>query len=346
MLYKTCKFLLHVGMAHGLLLLNALRAFEAAARLSSFSRAALELNVTHAAISRHIRTLEADFRTPLFERTGRGVELTDAGRSLSTELTKGFEIIASATNRFTRPSKRKRRLTVTSDLSFATIWLVPRLGKFTALHPEIDIVLDASHRLVDFSKEDIDLGIRYGDGEWNGVASRKLADAELMLVCSPAFLAGNPLSSPGDLDGGLLIQETAKECWNAWLAAAGVCDRVIPSGPTLNGDLAIAAAESGQGFALGDQIQAGDALLAQRLVLPFDIIAARRGYYLVRGAGAKISDTAAVFETWLDAELKTFTGLLAERRKRSQGVGTPTTKAKRRKAGASSRMPALRRRAS
>jgi LysR family transcriptional regulator, glycine cleavage system transcriptional activator len=335
-------------MARRLPPLNALKAFEAAARLSSFSRAAQELNVTHAAISRHVRALEAEFRTPLFERTGRGVELTEAGQSLAVELTKGFDLIASAASRFARPSRRRRQLVVTCDVSFAMLWLVPRLGKFTALHPTIDLVLDPSHRIVDFSKEDVDLGLRYGDGEWTGVAARKLADAELMLVSSPKFLADKPLSAPADLDGSLLIQETAKECWEAWLAAAGILDCVVPSGPTLNGDLAIAAAEAGQGFALADQIQAGDALLAKRLVRPFDIIASRRGYYLVRRAGAKTSDAAAVFETWLIAELRTFAARLAAARRRpSSAVSSATiTKAERGKAASRSRIPALKRRAS
>jgi LysR family glycine cleavage system transcriptional activator len=120
-------------MARKLPPLNALKAFEAAARLSSFSRAAAELNVTHAAISRHVRALEAEFRTPLFERTGRGVELTEAGRSLAQELTRGFDLIAAASSRFAHPSRRRRRLIVTSDVSFAALWLAPRLGKFTSL---------------------------------------------------------------------------------------------------------------------------------------------------------------------------------------------------------------------
>ncbi|WP_045837425.1 transcriptional regulator GcvA [Hyphomicrobium sp. 99] len=293
-------------MARRLPPLNALKAFEAAARLSSFSRAAAELNVTHAAISRHIRTLESEFRTPLFERTGRGVTLTEAGQSLAQELTKGFDLIAAASSRFARPSRRRKRLVVTSDVSFAALWLVPRLGKFTELHPEIDIVLDPSHRLVDFAKEDFDLGVRFGGGEWTGVDARKLLDAKLMLVSSPKFLADSPLAAPADLDGALLIQETAKECWNAWLAAAGISGRVVPSGPTLNGDLALAAAEAGQGFALADQIQAGDALLAKRLVRPFDIVVSRQGYYLVSRAGAKVPEAAAVFETWLASELQSF----------------------------------------
>ncbi len=291
-------------MARKLPPLNALKAFEAAARLASFSRAAAELNVTHAAISRHVRGLEAEFGTLLFERTGRGVELTEAGRALSVELTRGLDLIALAASRLARPSRRRRRLVVTSDVSFAALWLVPRLGRFTSLHKEIELVVDPSHRLVDFAKEDVDLGIRFGNGSWKGVEAIKLADAELVLVCSPKFFEKNPLRTPSELDGGLLIRETAKECWQAWLEVAGVADTVVPSGPTLNGDLALAAAKAGQGFAIVDQIQAGDALHAGRLIRPFDIVVCRQGYYLVRGVGAKPSEAAAVFESWLVTELQ------------------------------------------
>lgn len=297
-------------MARKLPPLNALKAFEAAARLSSFSRAALELNVTHAAISRHIRALEAEFRTPLFERTGRGVALTEAGQSLAIELTKGFDLIAAASARFARPTRRRRQLVVTSDVSFATLWLVPRLGKFTALNPGIDIVLDPCYRLVDFAKEDVDLGIRCGSGVWPGVEASKLSDASLMLVSSPKFLVDHSLSTPGDLDGSFLIQETQKCYWDAWLEAAGIAGRVTPSGPTLNGDLALAAAEAGQGLALADEIQAGDAIAAGRLVRPFNVAASSNGYYLVRRAGSKMSDAAAAFEGWLVTELKAFADML------------------------------------
>ncbi|MFA5954991.1 transcriptional regulator GcvA [Hyphomicrobium sp.] len=315
-------------MARRLPPLNALKAFEAAARLSSFSRAADELNVTHAAISRHVRALEADFRTPLFERTGRGVALTEAGQTLAAELTKGFDLIAAATNRFVRPARRKRRLRVTSDPSFAALWLVPRLGTFTARHPGIELIIDASPRLVDFTKEDVDVGIRWGGGAWAGVESKKLADAELTLVCNPKFLRDNPMSSPCDIDGELLIHETAKECWNAWLSVAGIAELVTPTGPTLNGDLAIAAAEAGQGLTLADQIQAGDALAAGRLVRPFDVVATRFGYYLVCRLGVKSSDAAMAFEAWLVAELAAFAdGLAAANAVRLMKAGK-TAKAK------------------
>ncbi len=300
-------------MARKLPPLNALKAFEAAARLESFSRAADELNVTHAAISRHIRALEAEFRTPLFERTGRGVELTEAGQSFVVELTKGFDVIATAASRFARPSKRKKRLVVTSDPTFAAIWLVPRIGTFTSANPGIDLVLDATTRLVNFSKEDVDVGIRWGNGPWDGVEATLLAAGELMIVCSPKFLRDNPVSSAAELDSSVLIQEKmAKECWDAWLAAAGVAGRIAPAGLTLNDDLAIAAAEAGHGIVLADQFQAGDALIAGRLVRPLDVVTTRVGYYLVRRAGAKASEASTAFEAWLRAEIKAFAARLLE----------------------------------
>ncbi|HML30588.1 MAG TPA: LysR substrate-binding domain-containing protein, partial [Hyphomicrobium sp.] len=151
-------------------------------------------------------------------------------------------------------------------------------------------------------------------GGWEGLESRTLAFSELTLVCSPQFLRDNPLSAASDLESSLLIQETAKECWDTWLAAAGVAGQVVPSGPTLNGDLVIAAAEAGQGFALADQIQAGDALIAGRLVRPLDIRATRFGYYLVRRLGAKMSDASQAFAAWLETELKAFTAHLSKAR--------------------------------
>jgi len=151
-------------MARKLPPLNALKAFEAAARHSSFSRAAAELNVTHAVVSRHVRALEAEIRTRLFERTGRGVELTEAGQSLALELTAGFDLIAAAASRFVRPIRRRQPSVVSADVSFAALWLAPRLGSFTSRHPGIDLVVDPSHRLVDFGREDVDLGIRFGGG--------------------------------------------------------------------------------------------------------------------------------------------------------------------------------------
>ncbi len=289
-------------MARRLPSLNALRAFETAARHVSFSLAAAELNVSHAAVSRHIRDLEVWFGIKFFHRTGRGVELTDAGETFGRDLTPAFDALALATERFATPRNR-RQLVISSEVPFAALWLVPRLGRFTAKHPDIDIVLDPTNRLVDFSKNEADLGIRYGQGTWRDVAAVKLCESHVSPVCSPALLKRSAITSPRDLASVTLLQEDTKKHWYDWLAAAGAGADITPSGPTLKGHLAIAAAEAGQGFALADDVQAGDAIRAKRLVRPFSVMIRHQAYYLVRGAQTKESKASAAFRQWLIAEI-------------------------------------------
>jgi LysR family transcriptional regulator, glycine cleavage system transcriptional activator len=268
----------------------------------SFTLAAAELNVTHAAISRHIRELEAWLGAKLFHRTGRGVELTEAGEAYARDLTPAFDALAQATQRFALPRGRDQ-LVISSEVPFAALWLVPRLGRFTSLHPGIDLVLDPSDRLVDFLKNEADLGIRYGLGKWRDVEAVKLIESNFSPVCSPAFLKAHAIASPSDLARATLLQEDTKQHWIDWIAAAGVSGIVSATGPTLKGHLALAAAEAGQGFALADDITAGDALLAKRLVRPFDISVRHHTYYLVRGVGVKECKSATAFHAWLTAEL-------------------------------------------
>ena len=289
-------------MARRLPSLNALKAFESAARHASFSLAAAELNVTHAAVSRHIRELEAWLGAKLFHRTGRGVQLTEAGEVLGRDLTPAFDLLAQATEGFAGP-RRRRQLIISAEVSFAALWLVPRLGGFTSKHSDIDLVLDPNNRIVDFAKDAVDLAIRYGDGTWRDVAAIKLIDSDLAPVCSPALLRKVKVRSAADLASVTLLQEDPKQHWRDWLEAAGVAEVVTPSGPTLKGHLAIAAAEAGQGFALADVIQAGDALAAKRLVSPFDIVVRHHAYYVVRAAASKESKAAGAFRTWLEAEI-------------------------------------------
>jgi LysR family transcriptional regulator, glycine cleavage system transcriptional activator len=303
-------------MAQRLPSLNALRAFETAARHVSFSLAAAELNVTHAAVSRHIRELEDRLGVKLFHRTGRGVELTETGEQLAQDLTPGFDILTQATSRFALP-RGKQQLVISSEIPFAALWLVPRLGRFTAKYPGIDLVLDPSNRLVDFTKNEADVGIRYGNGNWPGVEAVELFRSDATPVCSPQFLKANPLKSPRDLKGAMMIQEDPKQHWTAWLDVAKVDRSVVPAGPTLKGHLAIAAAEAGQGLALADSIQAGDALLARRLVHPFDVTVSHQAYYLVRGIGSKECKSAISFRTWLTAELEKFKRALASSGRKS-----------------------------
>lgn len=292
--------------------LNALKAFEAAARHQSLVRAAGELNVTHAAISRQVRELERAMRVALFERTGRGVVLTEAGAGLASELTRGLDILASATGRFARTPRGRQRLSITSDVPFARMWLVPRLGEFTSRHPEIDLVLDPTHRVVDLAKEEADFGIRYGAGSWRGLEALKLADVELTVVCAPSLLKREPVATPVGLPPARLIQEQDRCHWTAWLEAAGVADTVTPRGPTLLADVALGAAESGHGFVLTDRLVSADALKAGRLVEPFDLAVPYNAYFLVSPKGKKPSKPAHDFRQWLVGEVSKTLRELAE----------------------------------
>jgi LysR family glycine cleavage system transcriptional activator len=299
-------------MARRLQSLNALKAFEAAARHLSFSLAAAELNVTHAAVSRHIRDLEASLGAKLFQRTGRGVNLTDAGQALGRSLTPAFDLLEKATEQFTGARPRRRRFVISAEVSFAALWLVPRLGNFTSQHPDVDLELDPTNRLIDFRKDKVDLGVRYGNGDWRDVTAVKLLDSVSTPICSPALLKRTKVRAPADLARVTLLQEDPKQHWRDWLETAGVAEEVVPSGPVLKGHLEIAAAEAGQGFAIADMIQAGDALLSKRLVSPFDIVVRHHAYYVVRGAATRESKLAAAFREWLIAEIETTRAALRE----------------------------------
>jgi LysR family glycine cleavage system transcriptional activator len=291
-------------MARNLPSLNALKAFEAAARHESFTAAAAELNVTHAAISRHIRDLEAWLTAKLFVRTGRGVELTERGKGYVADLTRAFDLLASATENVSgRRRRRRQQLAVSVEPSFAALWLIPRLGRFTAANPEIELVLDSSHRLVDFSRNEADVGIRYGRGTWSNVAADVLTRTNMTPVCSPALLRDTGVRAPSDLPPSLLLQEETRRYWNEWLQEAGVADRVSPEGPTLGLHLTVPAAEAGQGFALADEVIAGDALVGGRLVRPFAVSVGAYGYYFVRGADRKETRAMTALHAWLKAEI-------------------------------------------
>lgn len=291
-------------MARRLPSLNALRAFEAAARHESFTNAAVELFVTHAAVSRHIRELEEWLGTDLFNRTGRGVELTDAGRRYGARLTPLFDNMAEATLEAAAQGK-VRSLNVSVEPAIASRWLVPRLGRFNELHPDIELNIDPENRLVDFRSDNADLGIRYGLGRWSDVEIQKLiSDVEIFPVCSPRLLKDKGPLSPGDLADYNLLHESRKQYWTDWLHAAGIKGVEDWRGTVFQGHLAIEAAEAGQGFALGDMILCTDAMAAGRLLRPFTLdIKDHGGYFIVRAKGSKESAPARAFREWLQAEM-------------------------------------------
>jgi LysR family glycine cleavage system transcriptional activator len=283
--------------------LNALRAFEAAARSESFTLAAQELFVTHAAISRHMRDLEDWMGVQLFHRTGRGVKLTDAGARYARELTPLFDGFAAVT-RDVMASGKIRTLKVSVEPSIASRWLVPRLGRFNEINPDIELSVDPENRLVDFHTEEADLGIRYGPGNWRDVEALKLSDVEVFPVCSPKLIAGRGDLEPSDLADYDLLHESRKEWWADWLLAAKVDGVEGWRGTIFQNHLAIEAAEAGQGFALGDQILCTDALLEGWLVRPFGIdIRQAFSYYIVRAKGTRESPPAQAFRAWLIGEM-------------------------------------------
>ena len=290
-------------MARRLPSLNALKAFEAAARGVSFSDAADELFVTPAAISRHMRELEEYLGTILFIRTGRGVELTEAGRRFGSRLTPLFDQLADA-SREAAAVGDARVLKVSVQPAFASRWLIGRLGSFSALHPDIELAIDPSNEIVDFYADDVDVGLRYGLGGWEDVEAVKLSDVVIFPVCAPNYLSKHQGIVPKDLLTLNLLHEDKKQWWNDWLAAAGVQGVAEGRGAILQNQLALEAAEAGQGFALGDQILCTDSLLENWLVRPFSFDMKDHGaYWIVRKRGSRESAPARAFREWLMGEV-------------------------------------------
>jgi len=282
--------------------LNAMRAFEAAGRHESFSVAADELFVTHAAVSRHIRDLEAWLGVQLFVRTGRGVNLTAAGEKYLTQLTIAFDGLAGATRDLMRDAEHGA-LTVSVEEAFASRWLVPHLGGFTTAHPDIELSIDPDDDLVNFRSSTADLAIRYGMGEWPDVDVELLVQVHIYPVCSPDLLKGRSLSSADELNAFTLLHEDSKQWWAHWLRAEGVSDAVSAKGPMFQGHLALEAAEAAHGFALGDHVLTEEALREGWLIKPLPGYHTQGGYYLVTPRGVEDTATVQVFREWIHSEM-------------------------------------------
>jgi LysR family glycine cleavage system transcriptional activator len=288
--------------------LNALRAFEAAARLLSFSKAAAELHVTAAAVSHQIKALEDDLGAKLFRRATRAVVLTEAGQALAPALREGFERIAAGVAAL-RALDRRGILTVSSAPSFAARWLVPRLGLFNARHPEIDVRVSATLGLADFARDGVDAAIRYGRGKYPGLHVERLMQDEIFPVCSPALLKRGPrLRKPDDLRHYMLLHDEspiAAPDWTMWLRAAGAT-KVDPARGLRfsNFDLTLTAALAGEGVALARSSLSGGDIAAGRLVQPFPLrLATDLATYFVCPPGALKSPRVAAFREWLFGEI-------------------------------------------
>jgi LysR family transcriptional regulator, glycine cleavage system transcriptional activator len=290
--------------------LNALRAFEAAARHLSFSKAAGELHVTPAAISHQIKGLEERWGLSLFIRNNRNLTLSEQGRLILPEVSEGFAVLDRAVKRLTA-AKNPRALTVSSAPSVAAKWLLPRLHRFQDAQPDIDIHIQASNQVADFAVDDVDVALRYGRGPYPGLHVDVLLESDLYPVCSPALLAGDhPLQAPSDLKHHLLLHDDSwhwdgpTHDWEMWLRAAGVTDVDPRRGPHFDSaSLALEAAAMGRGVVLSTNSTAGGDIQAGRLVRPFDLgLPLDFKVHFVCPPGALERPNIRAFRDWVVAE--------------------------------------------
>ncbi|MDP3650543.1 MAG: transcriptional regulator GcvA [Rhodoferax sp.] len=285
--------------------LPALRAFESAARHLSLRRAAEELHVTHGAISHQIKFLQESLGVELLQRVGRGVGLTHAGQQLAPKLTDVFKQLVRAMEEV-QPKPARRTLRVSVLPSFAAKWLLARLPRFMALHPHIELTLDASLTVVDLQREGVDVALRYGAGDWPGVQAEKLMDEDMLVVASPHYLGPLVPTRAADILAKTLLRDNAAVTWQDWCNAAGVGPVALNSAIVFNdAGLLVQAAVEGQGVALVRSVLVQDDLAAGRLMrLPGPVLAAAYSYYLVTPRHRELSDNAQVFLAWIKAEVR------------------------------------------
>jgi LysR family transcriptional regulator, glycine cleavage system transcriptional activator len=303
--------------------LNALRAFVAAARHLSFATAAKELHVTPAAISHQIKGLEERLGRRLFRRLTRGLELTRAGQTLLPKLREGFDRLGEALDEM-RAIEEPGTLAVSAAPSFATRWLAPRLHRFVAAHPDLDVTINASTRLIDPKKEDIasgdalagspmenaDIVVRFGTGAYPGFRVDKFLSVAVTPMCSPRLAAGERrLHSAADLRHHVLIHDNVtfddgRQLWDAWLEAAGVEGVDTSRGLRFSHALlALDAAADGIGVALGMPVLAASDLASGRLIAPLKLsLPLKFAYYIVSDEPASERSDVAAFRNWLLAE--------------------------------------------
>ena len=282
--------------------MQALRAFEAAARTGSLTRAAEALSVTHGAISHQIKALEESLGVRLLERAGRGIRVTDSGERLAARMRAALAEIADAVREASERAN-PRQLRVSVMPSFAARWLLPRLGSFIARHPDIDLDVRSSMALVDFRRDDADVAIRHGFGNWPDVKAEYILSDTYFPVCSPRLVPRLP-GEPRDLARYTLLRAN-DEFWKPWFDAVGLDWPEPARGPIFNDSaLMLQAAVDGQGIALARKSLLGNDVRNGLLVRLFDIdVAAPRRYYLVYPPRLAGSPKLAAFREWLLAEI-------------------------------------------
>jgi LysR family transcriptional regulator, glycine cleavage system transcriptional activator len=284
--------------------LNALKAFEAAARHESFTRAAEELCVTQGAVSHQVKALELELGIKLFNRERQRLIITEAGREYLTVLREAFDRIAVGTERLVQ-RQTSGVLTVSTSPDFAAKWLVNRLGRFAEAHPSIDLRISATLHHVDFAREDVDLAVRHGDGSWAGLDVARLSTEQLFAVCSPKLLEGRQrLSKPADVLKFPLLHLDDRKDWAKWFEAAGIVDAELSHGPVLNrASMVIDAAVDGQGVALARTTLAAWDLINGRLVRPFaETLRLSKTYWIICPKVTSTLPKIVTFREWLLAE--------------------------------------------
>ena len=287
--------------------LNALRAFEAAARHESFSRAADELFVTHGAVSHQIRALEAELGVALFTRDGKRVRLTDGGRQYASDVRAALVTLAEAT-RQVRSGDRDRRLVVSLQSSFSARWVTPRIGGFIERHPEIDLELLSTNALTDFSRDDVDVAIRFGQGKYSGVHAEKLLDEVFFPVCAPDYNDGKLPRTPADL-ANLQLLRSSDELWRPWFDTAGLADMVEPKRGVLYEDSSnlLQAAIDRQGIALVRRSLAMHEIVAGRVVRLFNVDGPSPWtYFFVCPPALLQTARVQAFRAWIFSESEQF----------------------------------------
>ena len=279
--------------------LEMFRFFEVAARHLNFTQAAEEMHVTHGAVSQRIKHLEEHLGAPLFRRSGRAMQLTDEGRRLLervraaiSEISEGVEAI--------RPNKTDRLLTISTPPCWAAYWLLPRLADFNEHHPDLQVNVRATLSLTDFTRDGVDMAVRFGPGTWAGLISIKLRDEELIPVCSPALRGGRLPRVPSDLLKMPLLHDE-RQPWSIWFEAVGLDYRDTGQQPRYSDhNLLLPAAIGGLGVALARASLVEAELASGRLVQLFSqSVPTRHSYFIVYPPRFESSRKIQVFQDWL-----------------------------------------------
>ena len=284
--------------------LNALRSFEAAARHQSFTRAADELCVTQGAVSHQVKALEAELGLKLFNRERQGLAITDAGHDYLAVVRDAFDRIALGTDRLLQ-RLHSGVITVSMSPDFAAKWLVGRLGRFAEAYPDIELKVSATIHHCDFAREDVDLAIRHGAGNWAGLDAVNLCSEELFPVCGPTLLGSQRrIHCPEDVLQFPLLHLNDRRDWSRWLEAAGASGEGLLHGPILNhASMLIDAAINGQGITLARTALVAADLINGRLVRPFQTtLPLKNTYWIVCPKATSALPKIAAFRGWLLAE--------------------------------------------